>query len=92
MTKITLRQTTSEERQQAQSWELWESGDTDRFEYQYTEDVEFIVQEGQAVISSEDNEPVTIAPRCHVTIQEGVYGKWAISSPIVNRYRYLTNG
>ncbi|MFK0091948.1 hypothetical protein [Pseudomonas sp. NPDC090592] len=89
MTTITKRQATPEELASCQSWELWESGDTDRFVYQYDQDVQFIVQSGEAVINSATNPPVAIVPGTHVTIRKGVDGDWAISSAIVNRYQYL---
>lgn len=89
MTHITRRQASAEEQQQSQQWELWESGDTDRFEYHYDQDVQFVVQSGEAVIHSPTNEPVAIAPGSIVTIGKGLEGRWAISSPIINRYRYI---
>ncbi|WP_116473916.1 cupin domain-containing protein [Zobellella maritima] len=89
MSLITLRQASDEEKQRCQDWELWESGDTDRFSYSYDQDVQFIVQRGEAIIHSPTNEPVAIGPGCHVTIHKGVEGSWAISSPVVNRYQYL---
>ena len=42
MSLITLRQAYDAEKQHCQSWELWESGETDRFEYSYDRDVQFI--------------------------------------------------
>ncbi|MBK4997944.1 DUF861 domain-containing protein [Pseudomonas sp. S31] len=89
MTTITKRQATSDELASCQNWELWESGNTDRFVYQYDQDVQFIVQSGEAVIHSPTNPPVAIAPGTHVTIRKGVDGDWAIASAIVNRYQYL---
>lgn len=89
MSLITLRQASESEKQSCQEWELWESGETDRFDYTYDQDVQFIVQSGQAVIHSPSNAPVAIAPGSHVTIGKGTEGRWEIQSPIVNRYRYL---
>jgi uncharacterized cupin superfamily protein len=89
MSLITLRQATDDEKNSCQSWELWESGETDRFEYSYDQDVQFIVQSGEAIIHSPTNDPVAIQPGCHVTIRKGVEGRWEIKAPIVNRYQYL---
>lgn len=89
MTKIIQRQATAEEKEQSQQWELWESGDTDRLEYGYDRDVQFVVQSGEAVIHSPTNPPVSVGPGNHVTIRKGVEGRWAISSPITNRYQYI---
>ncbi|MGJ7551777.1 cupin domain-containing protein [Pseudomonas alloputida] len=89
MTTIIQRQATAEEQQASQNWALWESGETDRFAYQYDQDVQFVVQSGEAVIYSPDNPPVAIAAGNHVTIRKGVDGLWAIRTPVVNRYQYL---
>ncbi|MFJ4344145.1 cupin domain-containing protein [Pseudomonas sp. NPDC089401] len=89
MTTISKRQATPEEQQGCQAWALWESGDTDRFAYQYDQDVQFVVQCGEAVIHSPGNPPVAIAAGDHVTIRKGLDGLWAISAPVVNRYQYL---
>ncbi|MFJ4067716.1 cupin domain-containing protein [Pseudomonas sp. NPDC089996] len=89
MTTIIQREATPNEQARAQDWELWESGNTDRFEYIYDQDVQFIVQQGAAVIHSQYNEPVAVKAGDHVTIRKGVQGIWDISSPIVNRYQYL---
>ncbi|MGY2169542.1 hypothetical protein [Pseudomonas gingeri] len=89
MSKIVQRQATSDEKAQCLGWELWESGEVDQFVYRYDQDVQFVVQDGKAIIYSQFNEPVPIGPGCHVTIRKGVDGVWEISSPIVNRYKYL---
>lgn len=89
MTQIHHRQATETEQRESQAWELWESGETDVFEYSYDQDVQFVVQQGEAVIHSPANEPIAIKPGDHVTIRKGVEGRWAITSPIVNRYQYL---
>lgn len=89
MTTITQRGASSDEQIRSQDWALWESGDTDRFEYTYDQDVQFIVQHGAAVIHSQGNTPVAIKVGDHVTIRKGVQGIWDISVPIVNRYQYL---
>ncbi|MBV4473315.1 cupin domain-containing protein [Pseudomonas botevensis] len=89
MTQIIQRQATAEEQQQSQQWELWESDDTDRFEYSYDRDVRFVVQSGEAVIHSPTNPPVSISPGKLVTIRKGVEGSWTISVPIINRYQYI---
>ncbi|QHW08393.1 cupin domain-containing protein [Pseudomonas putida] len=89
MTVIIKRQATPEEQQASQHWALWESGETDRFAYQYDQDVQFVVQSGEAVIHSPGNPPVAIAAGNHVTIRKGVDGLWAIRTPVVNRYQYL---
>ncbi len=88
MTHITHRPANEQERNQCQSWALWESGETDRFEYHYEQDVEFVVQQGNAVIHSSGNAPVAIAPGSRVTIDKGVHAVWAISAAITNRYQY----
>ncbi len=89
MLKIMVRQATEIELQQCQSWALWESGDTDVFEYKYDQDVQFVVQSGEAVIRSQFDDEVIISPGCHVVIKRGVEGKWKITAPVSNRYRYL---
>lgn len=89
MTKIVKRRATPEESLVCGEWELWESGDVDRFEYQYDQDVQFVVQSGNAVIFSQHNAPVAIEPGDHVHIGKGVEGVWEISAPIVNRYKYF---
>jgi len=89
MTTIIRRQASEADKQQSQQWELWESGDTDHFEYSYDQDVQFVVQSGQAVIHSPTNPPVSISAGDHVTISQGVEGKWAISAPVTNRYQYF---
>jgi uncharacterized cupin superfamily protein len=89
MTEIIQRQATAPEKEQCQTWELWESGETERFEYHYEQDVQFVVQRGEAVIHSPANPPVSIAPGRHVTVRRGVSAVWHIASPVVNRYRYL---
>ncbi|WP_260954333.1 cupin domain-containing protein [Pseudomonas citri] len=89
MSHITQRQASASEKEQSQGWELWESGETDSFEYTYDQDVQFVVQSGKAVIHSTTHEPVAISAGNHVTIRKGVEAKWAISEPIVNRYQYL---
>lgn len=89
MTTITVRQATPQELENCQAWSLWESGETDRFTYQYDQDVEFVVQRGEAVIHSQSNAPVAIAAGNHVTIRKGVDGIWAIRTAVVNRYQYL---
>ncbi|HIF89761.1 MAG: cupin domain-containing protein [Dehalococcoidia bacterium] len=87
--KISQREATEQEIIDAQQWSLWESGPTDHFEYDYDQDVVFIVQQGEAVIRSQFGECVSIQPGSYVRINQGVSGKWEISSPICNRYRYL---
>jgi uncharacterized cupin superfamily protein len=89
MTTISQRRATAHEQAQARDWALWESGDADRFEYFYEQDVHFVVQRGAAVIHGQDHAPVAIAAGDHVTIGKGVQGVWEISSPIVNRYQLL---
>ena len=89
MTLISVRQATEAEQQGSESWEVWESGDMQVFEYSYDQDVCFIGQAGEAVIHSQSDAPVAIAPGCHVTIRQGMEGRWEISAPIVNRYQYL---
>jgi uncharacterized cupin superfamily protein len=89
MTVISKRQATAQEQQASQAWALWESGATDRFAYQYDQDVQFVVQSGDAVIHSPGNPPVAIAAGDHVTIRKGTDGLWAIGTPVVNRYQYL---
>jgi uncharacterized cupin superfamily protein len=89
MSQIIHRQANAEEKEQCQNWELWESGNTNRFEYSYNQDVHFVVQQGEAVIHSATNTPVSISPGSHVTICKGVVGVWEINSPIINRYQYL---
>ena len=89
MTTITVRQASPEELAHCQTWSLWESGDTDRFTYQYDQDVQFVVQRGEAVIHSQGNAPVTLAAGKHVTIRKGVDAIWAIRAAVVNRYQYL---
>jgi hypothetical protein len=66
MTKIVQRQATSDEKTQCLDWELWESGETDRFVYHYDQDVQFVVQDGKAIIYSQLNDPVSIEPGSHV--------------------------
>ena len=90
MSKISRRKASTDEKSLSQDWELWESGETSRFEYHYDKDVHFVVQQGSAVIFSQHNQPVSIEPGDHVTIEKGVEGIWEISSPIVNRYEYLS--
>ncbi|KAA8696568.1 Unknown protein sequence [Pseudomonas caricapapayae] len=90
MAKINRRKATDEEKANSQQWEVWESGDVDRFEYQYDQSVHFIVQAGRAIIFGQDDHPVAIEPGDHVTIEKGFDGIWEISSAIVNRYEYLT--
>jgi uncharacterized cupin superfamily protein len=89
MSQIERREASGTEREQCRNWEIWESGDTDRFEYSYDQDVQFVVQSGEAVIHSHSNPPVAISPGNHVTIRKGVEAVWKISSPIVNRYQYI---
>jgi uncharacterized cupin superfamily protein len=89
MSKITVRQASEIELQQSQGWELWESGDVEQFEYSYDQDVQFIVQSGEAVIRSQFDDCVTISAGCHVVIRVGVEGKWNIKAPVSNRYSYL---
>jgi uncharacterized cupin superfamily protein len=89
MTTITQRQATAEEQRMSQYWDVWESGQSDHFEYCYDRDVQFVVQSGDAVIHSPGNAPISIGTGDHVTIRQGVEGRWAIRSPVVNRYRYL---
>ena len=89
MTVIIQRNATPEEMEQCQSWDLWESGNIDRFVYEYDQDVQFVVQSGEAVIHSPNNAPVRIAPGNHVTVKKGVDGIWSINSPVVNRYKYI---
>ncbi len=88
MTRIAHRAASDEERKQCQTWALWESGETDRFEYHYDQDVEFVVQQGAAIIQSAGNAPVAIAAGSHVSIGKGVHAVWAISAPVTNRYHY----
>lgn len=89
MSRIIHRQANAEEKEQCQNWDLWESGNTHRFEHSYNQDVHFIVQQGEAIIRSATNTPVLISPGSHVTIYKGVEGVWEINSPIINRYQYL---
>lgn len=91
MSRMMQRPASAEERQQCQEWALWESGDIERFEYHYEQDVEFIVQQGAAVIRCADQPPLDIAAGSHVTIVRGVHAVWTISAPISNRYRYKNN-
>ena len=84
------RYTASVEQQSAcQSWELWESGDISEFSYDYDQDVEFIVQQGTAVIHSQFKDSVIISEGDRVIIRAGVSGRWDIQSAIINRYAYL---
>ncbi|MCU1726973.1 hypothetical protein NTD86_08225 [Pseudomonas sp. 7P_10.2_Bac1] len=89
MSKIIQREASPLEKQQCLKWELWQSGESDVFEYTYDQDVQFVVQQGEAVIHSPTNPPVTITPGKHVTILKGVQAKWAINSPVANRYQYV---
>lgn len=89
MSLITVRQASDNEKEDCQEWELWESGETDSFEYTYDQDVCFIVQSGSAVIHSQTDAPVSISAGSRVTIRQGVEGRWDIKEPIVNRYHYL---
>jgi len=90
MSKISRRKASTDEKSISQDWELWESGEAHRFEYHYDKDVQFVVQQGCAVIFSQHNQPVSIETGDFVTIETGVEGVWEISSPIVNRYQYTS--
>lgn len=72
-----------------QRWNLWESGEANEFSYDYDQDVEFIVQQGKAIIHSQLGDSITIEVGSRVIIRAGVSGHWVIHSPIVNRYTYL---
>ncbi|MBR9830316.1 MAG: hypothetical protein GYB41_17060 [Oceanospirillales bacterium] len=89
MTNIIQRQADEQELKYSRQWQRWESGETTRFEYHYEQDVEFIVQSGEAIIRTQFNDQLHILPGSHITIGKGVEGKWEILSPICNRYRYL---
>ncbi|MEH6579469.1 MAG: hypothetical protein V7731_20575 [Amphritea sp.] len=89
MSHITVRAASENELENCQSWDLWESGNTDTFEYSYDQDVQFIVQSGEAVIRSQFEDCVSIYPGCHVLIRKGMEGKWDITAPVSNRYTYL---
>lgn len=86
---IEVHATTEAERTACQSWELWESGEVSEFQYDYDQDVQFIVQQGEAVIHTQFGDAVVIAPGNRVVIRAGVSGRWDISSAISNRYVYL---
>lgn len=84
------RYTASVEQQSAcQSWELWESGDISEFSYDYDQDVEFIVQQGKAIIQSQFGDSIDIVAGSRVIIRAGVFGRWNIHSAVTNRYAYL---
>jgi uncharacterized cupin superfamily protein len=87
--KIELHTATAQERAACQHWELWNSGDLSEFFYEYAQDVEFIVQQGKAVINSQFGDSVAIEAGSRVIIRAGIAGHWDIQAPIVNRYTYL---
>lgn len=89
MPQIIHRHASAEEQQECQHWALWESANARYFQYSYDQDVQFVVQSGEAVIHSATNAPVSIAQGSHVTVHRGVEGVWEINSPITNRYQYL---
>lgn len=86
---IELHTASAEEQVTCQSWDLWESGEVSEFAYDYDQDVEFIVQQGEAIIHSQFGDNIAIEPGSRVIIRTGVSGRWDIHSPIVNRYAYL---
>ncbi len=88
-TMIEIHKASAEEQAACQSWELWESGEISEFAYDYDQDVQFIVQQGEAVIHTQFGDQVAIAPGNRVVIRAGVSGRWDISAPVVNRYMYL---
>jgi len=89
MSHIFVRPATQDELNDCQSWDLWESGDAKTFEYKYEQDVQFVVQSGDAVILTQCDMKVTISQGSFVYITQGLEGYWQISSPIRNRYIYL---
>ncbi|WP_261842266.1 cupin domain-containing protein [Aliamphritea ceti] len=86
---IEVHNISAEEQAACQCWDLWESGDVSEFAYDYDQDVQFIVQQGEAVIHTQFGDSVAIAPGNRVIIRAGVSGRWDIAAPIVNRYAYL---
>ncbi len=88
---IEVHLATADEQESCQHWDLWESGELTEFNYDYDQDVEFIVQSGEAHIRTNNDEEVTINAGCHVVIHAGVSACWDIRVPIVNRYLYRSN-
>jgi|TARA_B110000037_G_scaffold44288_1_gene54419 uncharacterized cupin superfamily protein len=86
---IELHTASVEEQLVCQSWALWESGDVSEFSYDYDQDVEFIVQQGKAIIQSQFGDSIDIVAGSRVIIRAGVFGRWNIHSAVTNRYAYL---
>lgn len=88
MQAITARKATEDEIRTCEIWDLWESGDISHFEHFYDQDTQFITLSGSAVIHVQGCAPVVVEPGVCVRILKGAQGRWDISAPIVNRYRY----
>lgn len=88
MTNIFHRKATAAEQEACQSWDLWESGDAETFEYSYDKNVVFIVQQGKAVIYSPTDSPIEVNQGDYVAIQKGFEGRWDILESITNKYLY----
>ena len=57
---IEQRTTTADEQHACQQWSVWESGNIEEFNYDYDQDVEFIVQQGAAIIRTTSGEQMAI--------------------------------
>jgi uncharacterized cupin superfamily protein len=69
------------------SWPIWEK-EVSEFPWEYDMEEVCYILEGQATITPEDEESVTIRPGDLVTFPHGMKCHWRITSPIRKHYDF----
>jgi uncharacterized protein len=69
-----------------EDWPIW-SKEVSRFQWQYDTKEMCYILEGEAVVTSEDGQSVTIRARDLVGFPQGLRCTWEVISPIRKHYR-----
>ena len=85
--KPTIRKPTDEEKQQAQSWPIWEKG-VSEFPWEYGEQEICLLIDGQVTVINEDGEQFDFAAGDYVIFPQGMKCTWNIKKAVRKHYNF----
>ena len=84
--KPKVRKPTENEKQEAESWPIWEKEESE-FPWEYSDQETCLILEGNAVVKSPE-EDVEFGPGDYVVFPQGLKCTWEIKKKIKKHYKF----
>ncbi len=83
----TIRKPSSEEKEQAQQWPIWEKEESE-FPWEYTQPEKCLIIEGEFVVTNEEGKEFHASAGDYVVFPAGMKCRWDITKAVKKHYQF----